>query len=325
MKKLLCTLCLLLALVLVFAACNVETLRSINKSEIVNGELVITYSDGTSENLGKVVGENGEKGDKGETGATGAQGPQGEKGEMGLTGAKGPRGEKGENAEIENLQELEFYLLSDDTYGVKAGNSIYLANVVIPEMYKGKKVTKILPYAFADSKETLKSIEFCSNIVEIGDAAFAECENLEEINFGKSNQLKRIGEKAFSHCYAIKNVEIPASVEYIGEDAFRECNRLQTVTFEKNSKLACSLAYVFTSSGALRSIVVPTETSMIHIDHQWVFFSTIYYCGNSEEWRFVGKSGIKTDKHIVYFYSSVRPNIVGGNFWRYVNGVPTPW
>ena len=30
-----------------------------------NGELVVTYGDGTTENLGKVVGEKGDKGDPG--------------------------------------------------------------------------------------------------------------------------------------------------------------------------------------------------------------------------------------------------------------------
>lgn len=31
-----------------------------------NGELVVTYGDGTTENLGKVVGEKGDKGDPGD-------------------------------------------------------------------------------------------------------------------------------------------------------------------------------------------------------------------------------------------------------------------
>nr|DAH47176.1 MAG TPA: BppU domain protein [Caudoviricetes sp.] len=42
----------------------------ITKSEIVNGELVVTYSDGNSANLGKVVGENGQKGQDGVDGRT---------------------------------------------------------------------------------------------------------------------------------------------------------------------------------------------------------------------------------------------------------------
>ena len=101
MKKLLCILCLFAALVCLLAACNTEPPRSITKSEIVNGELVITYSDGTSENLGKVVGEKGDtgatgaQGPQGLSGATGPQGPQGEKGDTGATGAQGPQGLSG--------------------------------------------------------------------------------------------------------------------------------------------------------------------------------------------------------------------------------------
>ena len=72
------------------------------------GELIVTFDNGKTENLGVVKGDKGEtgaqgpKGDKGETGAqgpkgdkgeTGAQGPKGDKGD---TGAQGPKGDKGE-------------------------------------------------------------------------------------------------------------------------------------------------------------------------------------------------------------------------------------
>ena len=46
MRKLFCMLALMLALVCVLGACEAATPRSITKSEIVNGELVLTYSDG---------------------------------------------------------------------------------------------------------------------------------------------------------------------------------------------------------------------------------------------------------------------------------------
>ena len=35
-----------------------------------DGELIVNYGDGTSENLGKVVGDKGDKGDKGDPGET---------------------------------------------------------------------------------------------------------------------------------------------------------------------------------------------------------------------------------------------------------------
>ena len=116
LKKLLivvCSLCCVFALAFGCAACaDGEDGRGVAGTSInANGELVITYTDGTSETLGKVVGEDGEigaqgpqseqgeKGEQGETGAQGPQGEQGEKGEQGETGAQGPQGEQGEQGE----------------------------------------------------------------------------------------------------------------------------------------------------------------------------------------------------------------------------------
>ena len=69
--------------------------KGIADIDIQNGELIITYTDGTVLNAGVVQGEKGDPGDQGpqgEKGDTGAQGPQGEKG---ATGAQGPQGEQG--------------------------------------------------------------------------------------------------------------------------------------------------------------------------------------------------------------------------------------
>ncbi len=104
---------------------------SIVKSEInANGELVLTYSDGNSTNLGKVVGTNGKDGADGEDGKDGVdgvgistvvinenhelvitlsngtvinlgniKGEKGDKGDKGETGEQGPQGDKGETGE----------------------------------------------------------------------------------------------------------------------------------------------------------------------------------------------------------------------------------
>lgn len=86
--------------------------RGVKAVEITDGgRLVFTLTDGSTADLGSVVGPQGAKGDtgargpKGETGAqgpkgdTGAQGPKGDTGERGPkgdTGAQGPKGETGE-------------------------------------------------------------------------------------------------------------------------------------------------------------------------------------------------------------------------------------
>ncbi len=93
------------------------------------GELVLTFSDGKTVNLGKIVGstgtqgaqgEKGEKGDtgeQGEKGGTGAQGPQGEKGETGATGAQGAQGEQGigiKSIQINNANRTMTIVLTND-------------------------------------------------------------------------------------------------------------------------------------------------------------------------------------------------------------------
>lgn len=92
----------------------------ITKSEVnTSGELVITYSNGDSTNLGKIVGKDGLDGTNGQNGLSayeiaknggfigteedwlkslkGADGAKGEQGEQGIQGAQGIQGEKGKD------------------------------------------------------------------------------------------------------------------------------------------------------------------------------------------------------------------------------------
>ncbi|MFW9314642.1 ESPR-type extended signal peptide-containing protein, partial [Glaesserella parasuis] len=83
--------------------------KLIKETKIVDGNLQITYTDGSHDTITKGKdGKNGEKGDRGEqgppgprgeagpAGATGPQGPAGQAGPAGPTGAQGPAGARGE-------------------------------------------------------------------------------------------------------------------------------------------------------------------------------------------------------------------------------------
>lgn len=93
---------------------------SVTKSEVnTSGELVITYSNGDSTNLGKIVGKDGLDGTNGQNGLSayeiaknggfigteeewlkslkGADGAKGEKGEQGLQGIQGEKGQNGKD------------------------------------------------------------------------------------------------------------------------------------------------------------------------------------------------------------------------------------
>ncbi|MCT8792730.1 YadA-like family protein, partial [Glaesserella parasuis] len=73
--------------------------KLIKETKIENGDLKITYTDGTSDTIAKGKdGKNGEKGDRGEQGSPGIAGPRGEpgpKGEAGPAGPVGPAGPQG--------------------------------------------------------------------------------------------------------------------------------------------------------------------------------------------------------------------------------------
>ena len=117
--------------------------------------------------------------------------------------------------EDENPQGLEFYLLDDNTYAVSAGTSIYLSDIVIPETYKGKPVTKILDEAFKNN-DNIKSLVIGNNVKEIGQYAFKDCDHLVSVTLGQ--KVETIASQAFNDC--IRLVEVINKSNYIHKDSF---------------------------------------------------------------------------------------------------------
>jgi len=83
---------------------------SITNAEIVNDELILTFSDSTTINVGNVKGDKGDTGDKGE---------KGDKGEQGIQGIQGEKGEDGVNPTIEiaTQSDTEYTLKLTDADG----------------------------------------------------------------------------------------------------------------------------------------------------------------------------------------------------------------
>ena len=164
--------------------------RGILKVEIVDGELIITYTDGTVTNAGVISSNNGS-----------------------LSSNEGTYG-------------LEYYPLPDGTYAVSAGTTKYLEEIVIPKEYNGKAVSTILPNAF-DSNSNLKNITIPDSVTSIGDAAFSGCTSLASIEIPDS--VTSIGNYAFRDCSSLTSVEIGDSVTSIGSYAFSGCTSLEAV------------------------------------------------------------------------------------------------
>ena len=70
--------------------------RGVKAVEVTDeGKLIFTLTDGSTVDLGPVIGPQGPKGETGPQGQTGPQGPQGEPGEKGDKGDKGDTGATG--------------------------------------------------------------------------------------------------------------------------------------------------------------------------------------------------------------------------------------
>lgn len=126
--------------------------RGIANMEIINGELIVTYTDDPQNpvNIGS-VGNSG-------------------------TGSETTDGD------------FIYVLLSDGTYGIKASSTFALSDVTIPASYKGIAVTQIMDNGF-ENCDTITSLTLPDSLIKIGQHAFTNCAGLttltvpDDVNF----------------------------------------------------------------------------------------------------------------------------------------------
>ena len=226
-KRIVSFLCLIIMLAICLASCKEAV--SVTGAEVnADGDLIITMSDGTTQNLGKV---------------------------------KGADGQNGSNAE--NPQCLDFYPLPDGTYAVSLGNAIMLENIVIPATYQGKTVTKVIKpdfsALFSSEKPAAKVITLPDTITSLGYGAFAGCLSLESVTI--PNSVTSIDNYAFDGCSSLESINIPSGVTSIGDGAFDGCSSLESVTIP-NSVTSIGNS-VFSGCSSLESVTIPNSVTSI--------------------------------------------------------------
>ena len=73
-------------------------------------------------------------------------------------------------------------------------------------------------YPWFDFSDSVRVIEICDGITEIGSCAFQQLENLTAVSL--PNSLRVIGSDAFWHCGKLTVLELPEGLESIGANAF---------------------------------------------------------------------------------------------------------
>ena len=132
-----------------------------------------------------------------------------------------------DNSSILNSKYLLSYsLLPDDTWGVEIGIDENVEELYIPDSYRGKVVTQILPRAFVKAKK-LKKVHIPSTITSIGDFAFSGCEELTHVNMPDS--LTTLGDGVFGNCKELLSITIPCNVTSIGLRLLDHCDKLAEI------------------------------------------------------------------------------------------------
>ena len=223
---------LLILTVLIFSLClwsctEAEDTVSVVNVDIVNGEIIVTYSNGEVKSLGKASQE-GEK-EKAYldfyplndgTYAVGCESSRL------LVDAKIPATYNGKavtrvvsNAfkDCENLESVEIPS-SIKSIGDKAFNNCTNLKTVTFEL--GVSQCESIGASAFEGCEGLKSIVIPKSVKEIGKYAYNRCSRLESVNFERVSACNEIGDGAFGGCFELEQILIPVSVKEIGGYAF---------------------------------------------------------------------------------------------------------
>lgn len=96
----------------------------------------------------------------------------------------------------------------------------YLKNVTIPIT-----ITAIGHFAFAET--ALENVDMPDSVTEIGANVFSSCTSLTDVKLSAS--LTRLGAGTFGLCTSLKNVQLPSGLIEIGNNAFTGCSALTAV------------------------------------------------------------------------------------------------
>lgn len=110
----------------------------------------------------------------------------------------------------------------DFTYDNRPLRETSYSKVVI-----GNNVEHIPAYLCYGLENGVTSVDLSENLRSIGDCAFTGCKKISHIEI--PNNLDSIGESAFSGCNALTHLEIPDNVVYVGKYAFASCSNVTQI------------------------------------------------------------------------------------------------
>ncbi len=202
--------------------------------------------------------------------------------------------------------------------------NLYLNGELVTELVIPNTVTEIKDHAFHNC-ESLTSVVIPDSVTSIGWSAFNSCDSLKSVVIPDS--VTSIRPYAFEDCTALTSVEIGDSVTSIGNYAFAYCDSLTSI--EIPDSVTSIGEGAFSSCDSLTSVVIGDSVTSIgyRAFYNCSSLNIVYYKGTASDWS---KISIHSSNNTTltnatrYYYSETQPTTTG-NYWYYVDGVPTKW
>ena len=237
------------------------------------------------------------------------------------------------------------------TIGEKAFASCGVTSVTFAT---NSQLTTVDRYAFFSSS-SLQSIALPDGVTTIGVAAFNGCNNITSISIPDSittienraldfnssaftvyNNAKYLGNSTNPYLVLVRAIDTSITTCNIHTDAkliyafaFTDCTLLTSVTIPDSVTIIGNS--VFYKCDALESLIIGSGVTsigdgIIYYESYDAKLKSVYYGGSAEEWNTIaiGKYNGNLTDATRYYYSATAP-LEEGNFWHYIEDVPTVW
>ncbi len=133
-------------------------------------------------------------------------------------------------------------------------------DIVMNATYRGKPITSIAEKAFAGNTR-ITSFVVGENVRSIGEGAFSRCAELRSVTFPENTKITSIGESCFQSCKKLESFIFPDSITVIEDYMFSWCSALKSVTV--GSKTTTVSQYAFSNCKALEKISLPDTLTLV--------------------------------------------------------------
>lgn len=192
-------------------------------------------------------------------------------------------------------------------------------------------VTYIGAGAFAGN-ETIRRVTLPDD-VQMGEFTFNRCPYLRYLCLPRN--LRSIPKNTASYCPELREIILPERVEVIGSYAFYYANRpkddqrdpedyIPLIVLPDTVTTIEDLAFSYSAMLGLvlpKNLVVTRSSFYSRLPHK------LFYAGSKADFAKVSVRCNTPDESFypyLYYYSETAPT-EEGNYWHYVDGVPTPW